>query len=93
MDDEIEKYLEENKACFDRFTFDNVFRFLLANKYTHEEAKDMILYNCSLSALTFQERIHNGYYKKIKVNEKFSKDLQELINKEFNSTFPKHLLN
>jgi hypothetical protein len=93
MDNYIKKYLVENRECFDRFTFDKIFRFLLTNQYSHEEAKDIILYNCSLSAIIFQERIDNGYYKIIKVNEQMSKDLLILKNEIFNSKTPRHFLN
>jgi len=78
MDDEIEAFLKENETCYDRFTFDKIFRFLLENDFDHEDAKDMILYNCSLSALVLQERIHNRYYYKIKVEEETSEDLLAL---------------
>jgi len=51
MDDEIEEFLKEHEICYDRFTFDKIFRYLLKNDYDHEEAKDVILYNCCLSVL------------------------------------------
>jgi hypothetical protein len=47
---------------YDRFTFDNLFRLLLKNGFDHDEARDFILANCSLSALVFQERLHNNGY-------------------------------
>lgn len=78
MDDEIGLYLLENQECFDRFTFDNIFRFLLKNGASNEEAKDIILFNCSLSAIIFQERIDNYYYKLISVSESISEDLRQL---------------
>jgi len=84
MDDEIEQFLREHEICYDRFTFDKIFRFLLLNDVDQEDAKDLILYNCSLSALVLQERIHNRYYRKIKAEEEISKDLIALINVEEN---------
>jgi len=84
MDDEIEKFLREHETCFDRFTFDKIFRFLLANDFDHEDAKDLILYNCSLSALVLQERIHNNYYYQIRVKEELSNDLLLWKNEEEN---------
>ncbi|MBS1521443.1 MAG: hypothetical protein JST50_10630 [Bacteroidetes bacterium] len=75
MDEEIEEFLKQHETCFDRFTFDKIFRFLLANDFSHEDAKDTILFNCSLSALVLQERIHNNYYEKIEVDEEMSRDL------------------
>lgn len=41
----------------DRFTFDKVFRMLLQDGFSHENAKEFLIYNYSLSALTFQEGI------------------------------------
>lgn len=80
MDEEIEDFLKQHETCFDRFTFDKIFRFLLANDFSHEDAKDQILFTCSLSALVLQERIHNHYYEKIKLEEEISKDLLALKN-------------
>lgn len=81
-EDSIEKYLEENKECYDRFTFDNIFRSLLSNDFSHEEALDTILCNCSLSAIIFQQRIDNNYYEDITVEEDFSQDLLQEIEAE-----------
>jgi hypothetical protein len=78
MEDEAESFLSAHETCFDRFTFDKIFRFLLKNDFEHEDAKDIILYNCALSAIVLQERIFNGYYQKIKSVEKISADLREL---------------
>lgn len=78
---DVQKFLIENQKCHDRFTFDKIFRFLLKNNFTDEEAKDIILFNCSLSALVFQERIHNDYYKEIIVNEEISSDLLDFKRK------------
>lgn len=75
----MEQYLSKNHECFDRFTFDNIFRVLLNQGASHEEAKDVILFNCSLSAIIFQERIDNNFYKSIHVSDNISKDLQQLI--------------
>ncbi len=77
----VEKFLIENQQCYERFTFDKVFRFLLSNDFTDEEAKDIILFNCSLSSMVLQERINNDYYKKIKVNGEISSDLLDLKKK------------
>lgn len=71
----------------DRFTFDNFFRKLLQEKYSHEEAKEILLNNYSLSALVFQERIENEMYKRISISEKIASDLlalkQEIFKKHF----------
>jgi len=77
----LENYLKENYKVYDRFTFDKVFRFLLSNGYQREETKDIIMHNCTLSALVSQERIHNEYYYKISLDEEVSEDLMELMNK------------
>jgi len=80
MDEEIEVFLKEHEICYDRFTFDKIFRFLLKNDFEPEDAKDVILHNCSLSALVFQERIHSRYYYKIGVEDEISEDLLALKN-------------
>jgi hypothetical protein len=54
---------------YDRFTFDNLFRLLLKNGFDHEEARDYILINCSLSALVFQERLYNNGYLRLFGND------------------------
>lgn len=50
---------------YDRFTFDNLFRLLLKGGLGHEDALSFILANCSLSALVFQDRIHNERYREL----------------------------
>lgn len=47
------------------FTFDNLFRLLLKEGLGHEDALSFMLANCSLSALVFQERIHNEEYQEL----------------------------
>ena len=79
--------ISHNGRVYDRFTFDSFFRNLLKEGYDHEEAKDIIIYNCALSTLVLQERIYNGYYLKISVDEIISKDLLELENEIFNEYF------
>ena len=79
MDEEyLPDYIKENYEVFDRFTFDYLFKRLLADGYDNEEAKDMILYNCALSTLVTQERIDNEYYLEISVNDTIAPDLMEL---------------
>lgn len=80
MDDGMEEFLKDHERCYDRFTFDKIFRFLLKNDFDYEEAKDAILYNCRLSALVLQERIHNRFYYKIKAEDEISADLLALKN-------------
>ena len=82
-DDDINKFLENNRICYDRFTFDKIMRFLLANDFSHEDAKDIILFNCSLSCIIFQERIDNLYYEQISIDKPISDDLAILINEIF----------
>lgn len=89
----IEDFLEQNNECYDRFTFDKVFKLLLLQSFSNEEAKDIILFNCYLSAIIFQERIDNGFYKKIKIDDDISEDLKEMKNEFFNSIIAKHNLN
>jgi hypothetical protein len=76
--------MSHNGRVYDRFTFDSLFRNLLKDGCDHEEAKDIIIHNCALSTLVLQERIYNGYYVKISVNEMISDDLLELKNENFN---------
>ncbi|HIJ70080.1 MAG TPA: hypothetical protein HPP87_01800 [Planctomycetes bacterium] len=49
-DDFLEDYIRDNYEVFDRFTFDYLFRRLLKDGYDHDEAKDIILHQCALSA-------------------------------------------
>ena len=52
MEDEyLPDYIKDNYEVFDRFTFDDLFKRLLADGYDNEEANDIILYNCPLSTL------------------------------------------
>ncbi len=79
MDDEyLPDYIKENYEVFDRFTFDYLFKRLLADGYNNEEAKDIILYNCALSTLVTQERLDNEYYLEISVQDEIAPDLAEL---------------
>ena len=85
MDDEyLPDYIKENYEVFDRFTFDHLFKRLLADGYDNEEAKDIILYNCALSTLVTQERIDNEYYWEILVNDVIAPDLLDIYREEFN---------
>jgi hypothetical protein len=80
MDDEYPpNYTIENYEVFDRFTFDYLFKRLLADGYDHEEAKDMILYNCALSTIVTQERIDNDYYFEISVDSRTAPDLIDIV--------------
>jgi hypothetical protein len=76
----LEDYIKENYIVYDRFTFDYLFRKLLKDGYDHEEAKDIIIHNCALSTIIFQERIFNEYYLNISKDENISKDLIEIIS-------------
>ena len=68
-------YIKENYEVYDRFTFDYLFKRLLADGYDHEEAKDTILYNCALSTLVMQERIYNEYYLEMSIDAGWAPDL------------------
>ncbi|MBN2020851.1 MAG: hypothetical protein JW749_11580 [Sedimentisphaerales bacterium] len=83
MDDEFPPiYVKEFPEVFDRFTFDYLFKRLLFDGYDHEEAKDVILYNCSLSTLVMQERLYNKYYLKLTTDSGIAPDLMELYREE-----------
>ncbi len=87
MDDEyLPNYIKENSEVFDRFTFDYLFKKLLADGYDHEEAKDIILYNCALSALVMQERLYNEYYLEIRSDDIIAPDLLDLYCEAFIKT-------
>lgn len=60
---------------YELYTFDNLFRLLLQNNFDHEQALYFILGNCSLSALVFQERIHNMGYEKLSAKDALPADL------------------
>ena len=84
MDDEYPpKYIQENEEVFDRFTFDYLFKRLLSDGYDNEEVKDIILYNCALSALVMQERLDNEYYLEMSANDALAPDLSELLNESY----------
>ena len=74
----LEDYIKENYEVYDRFTFDYLFKRLLADGYDHEEVKDIILYNCALSTLVTQERFDNEYYLEICESDTISPDLLQL---------------
>jgi len=76
----VEKYLECCSEINDRFSFDLLLRKLLEEGYEHEMAKDIIIHNCSLSLLVWQERIHNEFYLEITENDGMAEDLMELAN-------------
>ncbi len=83
----LENYIKENYEVYDRFTFDYLFKRLLADGYDHEAAKETILYNCALSLLVMQERLDNGYYLKMKADDNIAPDLMELYREAFNKAF------
>ncbi len=60
---------------YEVYTFDNLFRLLLKNNFDHKEVLCFILCNCSLSALVFQERIHNKRYKKLSAKDAIDPNL------------------
>jgi len=60
---------------YELFSFDNLFRLLLKNGFDNEEALYFILRGCSLSALVFQERIHNKRYKRLSAKDALPPDL------------------
>ena len=51
---------------YELYSFDNFFRLLLKHGLDQENSLYFILYNCSLSGLVFQERIHNKAYLKLR---------------------------
>lgn len=61
----------EGYIIYELYSFDNFFRLLLKNGFDHEDALIFIFARCSLSAVPFQERIHNNAY--LKLNGKDAK--------------------
>ena len=64
----LEKFPKDGDGLYivyELYTFDNLFRLLLRSGFDHEGSLRFILCNCSLSALVFQERIHNFKYEHI----------------------------
>lgn len=64
----LEEFPKDGDGLFivyELYTFDNLFRLLLRSGFDHEDSLRFILCNCSLSALVFQERIHNLKYEHI----------------------------
>jgi hypothetical protein len=76
-------YIKDNYEVFGRFTFDDLFKRLLADGYENEEAKDIILYNCALSTIVTQERIDNEYYLEISVSDGMAPDLLDMFREAF----------
>ena len=70
QDQMLDQYLLENfekngeglYKIYDRCSFDEIFRLFLGEDFEYKDILDFILCNCSLSALVFQERIHNKRY-------------------------------
>ena len=91
-DDFLEDYIRDNCEVFGRFTFDYLFRRLLKDGYDHDEAKDIMLHQCALSALVMQERINNNFYYKISEADEISEDLLELRNEVILKHYP-HRMN
>jgi len=81
-DDYPPKYVKEYYEVFDRFTFDYLFKKLLADGYDNEEAKDTIVYNCALSTLVMQERLYNEYYLEMSVDDVWAPDLLAMYREE-----------
>lgn len=75
------------KQINDRFAFDYLFRRFLKRGVDKTQVLNYILNKYSISALVFQERIENRYYRKIKTQEKISKDLLQFEDEVFRVQF------
>lgn len=60
----ILKYIE-NYPCWTPPAFDQIMRYLLRKGFNHQSAMELITINCDLSALTWQERVHNKAYQHV----------------------------
>ena len=56
---------------YELYTFDNLFRLLLKGGMEHEDAVLWVFCYCSLSALVFQERIHDNGFCKLSARDVF----------------------
>ena len=76
------KYFPKNSEglyiVYDLYSFDNFFRLLLKNELNYEDSLNFILYNSSLSALVFQERIHNKGYLILSTDDAISPKLASI---------------
>jgi hypothetical protein len=71
---EFPKNENDMYIVYDRFTFDNLFRLLLQADFDHEDVLYFMLANCSMSALVFQERLHNKKYRKLSAKDALPAD-------------------
>ena len=58
------KYIS-NYPCWTPPAFDQIMRYLLRKGLGHQDAMQLIIINCDLSALTWQERVHNRAYQRV----------------------------
>jgi len=78
--DELVWFTESGILClWEPFTFDLCFKLLLSCGLDHEEAMFWMLAKCDFSAFTWQERIHNKAYRKLKSDGFLSPDLASKI--------------
>jgi hypothetical protein len=73
----LKEFPKDNNEMFivyECFTFDNHFRLLLADGFDHEDALYFMLANCSMSALVFQERLHNKKYRRLTAEDAIPSD-------------------
>src|SRR4030042_6568900 len=75
--DFLKEFPKDNNDMFivyECFTFDNLFRLLLADGFDHEDALFFMLAHCSISAYVFQERLHNKKYRKLSAEDAMPPD-------------------
>ena len=63
---------------YEMHSFDNFFRLLLKHRFDHKNALYSIFANCALSAVVFQERIHNKAYLKLRGKDALSPRLASI---------------
>jgi len=54
---------------YEPYTFDNMFRLLLKSGMCSESVLSYMVAHCSLSAVVFQDRIHNKRYRELSVED------------------------
>jgi len=79
---EFLRYFPQNTEglyiLYELYSFDNLFRLLLKHRFSYEDALYFILANCVLSAVVFQERIHNKTYLRLRGRDALSPKLASI---------------
>lgn len=72
------KNSEGSYMLYELYSFDNFFRLLLKHGFNQENALYFVFARCALSAVVFQERIHNNDYLKLRGEDALSPRLASI---------------